>query len=359
METAIYQQALEAATQHRDLLITPMTAGLINKTYKVTIEHSGEKFLLQQINTEVFPEPGELQDNYYRIWTHLQQETGNSGYPVQIPAPLNFQNGSNTWQDHHKKFWRIFEFMENTQTLQVPANAFQARMVAHVFGAVTSSFESFDIASLHTTLHGFHDLSLRFEQFREALHSKDYERLQKAAPLIAELKKRERYVSFYEVITSSAAFKQRLMHHDAKIANVLFDEDTGEPVCPVDFDTCMPGYYFSDLGDMIRSMAASEDENSTNFDQLLIRQEYYTAILESYLDTLSSQLTDAERKYIHYAGLLVIYMQALRYITDYLQGDSYYRTDHTDQNLNRAKNQLTLLERLEEFLAQHYNFLHD
>ena len=226
METAIYQQALEAATDHRDLMITPVTTGLINKTFKVTIEHSGEKFLLQQVNTQLFPEPGELQDNYNKICSHLVNEADgpHTPYPVTIPASRNFLDGSTLLQDRYKRYWRLFEFIDNTQTIHVPDNSFQARTVAQIFGAVTASFASFDISSLHTTIRGFHDLSLRFEQFQVALHSKNYERLLKAAPVIEQLKKRERYVSFYEVITSSDEFKQRLMHHDAKIANVLFDQ---------------------------------------------------------------------------------------------------------------------------------------
>jgi hypothetical protein len=361
METAIYQQALEAATGHRDLLITPVTTGLINRTFKVTIENSGEKFLLQQINTTVFPEPEDVQDNYNKIWSHLLQEGSNpvTLYPIHIPAPRQFLDGSTLLCDQYKRYWRLFDFIDNAQTIHVPVNCFQARTVAQIFGAVTASFTFYDTSSLHITISGFHDLSLRYDQFKESLHSKNYERLQKAVAVIEELKMRDRYVSFYEVMTSSPEFKRRLMHHDAKIANVLFDEETSEPICPVDFDTCMPGYFFSDLGDMIRSMAGSEDENSIAFDAIHIRQDYYTSILEGYLDALSNYLTDAEKKYIHYAGLLVIYMQALRFITDYLQDDVYYRTDHPDQNINRAKNQLTLLQRLEEFLGEHYNFQYD
>jgi hypothetical protein len=361
METAIYQQALEAATDHPDLTITPVTNGLINKTFKVTIEHSGEKFLLQQINTQIFPEPGALQDNYNKIWSHLVNEANNPGtpYPVRIPAPRNFLDGSTLMQDRYNRYWRLFEFIEDARTIQVPASNFQARTVAQIFGAVTASFASFDTSSLHTTIRGFHDLSLRFQQFQEALHSKNYERLRKAATVIDQLNNRERYVSFYEVITSSDEFKQRLMHHDAKIANVLLDGETGKPICPVDFDTCMPGYFFSDLGDMIRSMAVNEDENSIAFEQIDIRHDYYVAIIEGYLDALATCLTGAEKKFIHYAGLLVIYMQALRFITDYLQGDIYYHTDHPDQNINRAKNQLVVLEKLEEFLSSNYNFIYD
>jgi thiamine kinase-like enzyme len=146
------------------------------------------------------------------------------------------------------------------------------------------------------------------------------------------------------------------MHHDAKIGNVLFNKINGRVICLVDFDTAMPGYYFSDLGDMIRSMAGCCDENSTDFDGIGIRKDFYDAILAGYLDVMKEQLTGSEKKYIHYAGLVMIYMQALRFCTDYLEKDVYYKTTYPEQNYDRARNQLALLKRLEEFLKEEYRF---
>jgi hypothetical protein len=121
----------------------------------------------------------------------------------------------------------------------------------------------------------------------------------------------------------------------------------------------MPGYFFSDLGDLIRSMVSREDETSTNFDGITIRKEFYEAILAGYLQLMDKQLTELEKKHIHYAGPLIVYMQALRFLTDYLNGDVYYRTRYEGQNFDRAKNQLILLAQLEDFLHKEYNFRHD
>lgn len=146
------------------------------------------------------------------------------------------------------------------------------------------------------------------------------------------------------------------MHHDAKISNVLFSNKTGKVVCLVDFDTVMPGYFFSDLGDMIRSMVCPEDETSTKFSNICIRKEFYEAIVTGYLDVIGKELTESEKKYIHYSGLLMIYMQSLRFLADYLNGDVYYQITYPDQNFDRAKNQLILLQRLEDFLGTNYQF---
>jgi thiamine kinase-like enzyme len=235
----------------------------------------------------------------------------------------------------------------------------QAKATAITFAKFTSAFSDFNVQLLKNVIPGFHDLSLRYKQFEAAIKSEEFERMAKAHHIVEELKQRERYKDFYEIIIESDRLTQRVMHHDAKIANVLFSSKTRKVICLVDFDTVMPGYFFSDLGDMIRSIACSEDENSTNFDNLSIRKEHYDAIITGYMEILGTKLTASEKKYIHYSGLLIIYMQALRFLSDYLNGDVYYHIDYPEHNLDRAMNQLILLQQLEEFLYKHYNFSHD
>lgn len=358
MDIPVYQEALDASAYHRDLIVTPVSAGLINQTYKVIVPSNGYKYLLQQINPEIFPEPEKLQANYENIWSYIHHDgpPQNIPYPVNIPKPLSFLDDTKLFCDSHKKYWRMFEFINGAQTLFTTTNSIQAKTVAQTFGCITASFEFFDPEKLFITIPGFHDLSLRLRQFKQSRHTRNYDRLLKAAPVIDQLKKRERYTSFYEVMTESKEFEKRVMHNDAKISNILFDEETGKVICPVDFDTCMPGYFFSDLGDMIRTMACSEGENSSNYNEINIRKDFYEAILDGYMEVIHELLTDSEKKYIHYSGLLMIYMQALRFITDYLNGDMYYRTDYPEQNFDRAKNQLTLLQKLEEFLRREYDF---
>ncbi len=130
----------------------------------------------------------------------------------------------------------------------------------------------------------------------------------------------------------------------------------GKVICPVDLDTVMPGYFFSDLGDMIRSMAGTADENSTEYEQIQIRPDIYQAVMDGYTQGINEFLTGPEKEYLHASGLLLIYMQALRFMTDYLGNDRYYRISYPEQNYDRAKNQLVLLNRLEEFLSNNYKF---
>lgn len=358
MIIAPYQEALDASTNFTgdELLVTPITAGLINNTYKITAKPSGYNFLLQQINKNVFPDPFNVQANYEAIWEYLYHDSApqNIPYPVTVPQPLAFNDDNKLFCDSKERYWRKFEFIEGAQTIFTTTSPAQAKRVAQTFACLTASFEFFDTDRLHVIIEGFHDLSLRYSQFQESLANRNYERLVKAAPLINELKKREKYTSFYEVITESEEFEKRLMHHDAKISNILFDEETGEVICPVDLDTCMPGYFFSDLGDMIRSMAGTEDENNTG--DIGIRKDFYEAIVSGYQEILNDQLTYSEKKYIHSAGLLMIYMQSLRFLTDYLNGDIYYKCTYPEQNFDRSNNQMILLQKLELFLKENYSF---
>jgi thiamine kinase-like enzyme len=348
-----YQEALNAyKNPFHEFAIEPLEGGLINNSYKVTSQLNGYSFLLQRINHHVFTDPEAVQRNYQLLWNFIRAER----LEFDIPEPKYFPDDALLYCDSNNNYWRVFEFIENTRMLAIAEKPEQAETTAGTFAAFTASFTEFNAALLKETIPGFHNLSLRYRQFKDALNSELYERRRKAVPLIEESEQRVRYVNFYEVITESDEFPRRVMHHDAKIANILFSKTTGKVICPVDFDTVMPGYFFSDLGDMIRSMACSADENSTDFENISIRKSFYEAILEGYLSVMQKQFTASEIKYIHYAGLLMIYMQALRYMADYLNGDIYYRITYPEQNFDRAKNQLTLLKRLEEFLKKKYAF---
>lgn len=349
----VYQEALDAyANPLHEYVVKPITSGLINQSFKVTSKTTGDSFLLQNINQHVFSDPEKVQYNYETLWKYLQSEEIN----FIIPEPKYFPDNNSFYCDSNNNYWRVFEYIDGAITLSIAEKPSQAKMVAETFGSLTACFSQFDAGQLNKVIPGFHNLSLRFKQFKDSLHSKNYERIQKAAAMISELKEKERYANFFDVITESEEFPLRVMHHDAKISNILFDEETGKVICTVDFDTIMPGYFFSDLGDMIRSMVCPEDENSTNFDIINIRKEFYDAIVSGYMDVIGKELTESEKKHIHYSGLLMIYMQSLRFLADFLNGDIYYRIDYPEQNFDRAKNQLILLQRLEDFLGVNYQF---
>lgn len=353
MAEPIYSEALDAyANPLHEFIVEPLDGGLINNSFKVTNDAYHYSFLLQRINHHVFKKPENVQLNYQLLWQHLKA----SDIDFKIPEPKYFPGDVDLYWDNDFNYWRVFEFIDDGKMLSIAETPEQANITAKTFAEFTLAFQDLDAELLKETIPDFHNLSFRYNQFEDALRSGQKERIQKAMPLIEELKQRNRYANFYDIVTESEEFPKRVMHHDAKIANILFSKETGEVICPVDFDTTMPGYFFSDLGDMIRSMACSLDENNTDFENITIRKDFYTPIVEGYLSVMEKQFTASEKKYIHYAGIIIIYMQALRFMTDYLNGDIYYKTNYSEQNFDRAKNQLTLLKKLEEFLKEEYSF---
>lgn len=332
--------------------VEPVSGGLINLTCKLTDLQNQRTYLLQQINSHVFPEPEKIQANYLLLQSHLKKQQR----PFFIPEPAYFPNNEAIYRDPAGAYWRVFRFIENSRQLNGTEDPAQAAAVAESFARFTAACNDLDSSALQVILPGFHYVNSRYEQFLTAIPGATSTRLHKAALLIGELKKRQRYAALYRHFTGSADFRLRVMHHDAKIANVLFDDQSGQVICPVDMDTVMPGYFFSDLGDMIRSMAGTAGEQCTELEKLQIRPAIYKAITEGYTRGIGHLLTTTEKNYLHASGLLLIYMQALRFLSDYLQNDQYYLVNYPEQNFDRAKNQVVLLSRLEEFLSDNYKF---
>ncbi len=173
------------------------------------------------------------------------------------------------------------------------------------------------------------------------------QRLQQSFHLIQFIKDNKNIVDTYENILHNNSFKLRVTHHDTKISNVLFDAlDKG--LCVIDLDTVMPGYFISDVGDMIRTYVSPVNEEEKDFSKIEIREEYFKAIWDGYMGEMNQELTGEEKKHFIYAGKFMIYMQAIRFITDHLNDDAYYGAKYDGQNFVRAGNQVVLLQRLME-----------
>jgi hypothetical protein len=324
--------------------IEPLGAGIIHHTFKA--ESDVQSLVLQQLNTNIFTKPEALVDNYLLVYEHLQHNGR-----IRIPEPVESLSGEWLVKDEGGSRWRATQFIGNAYSPDSAHDAKAAFTTAACFGSFTKALQGINISELDVVIADFHDLSFRYDQFEEAVSSAELFKAMRATHVIAELRQRRHLVDFHETIRKNAQFPLRLMHHDCKIGNVLFDRNTHEVICPIDLDTIMPGKYFSDLGDMIRTMACTDGEESRNWEYIDIKKDFYHAIIEGYLQGVGDIFTAEEKKHIHFSGLMMIYMQALRFITDFLNGDTYYKTNYPEQNLNRALNQLILLEKLEEFLA--------
>ena len=331
--------------------IVPITYGLINHTYTV-YSTNNTAYILQKINTAIFTQPALLQQNYIQITNALV--AANSQF--NLPNMLLTTNKQLLFIDAAKQCWRMFNFVHNAYTIEHIQCAEDAYKVAHTFSRFTSDVKKLAAEKIQVVLPNFHNVQYRYTQLLQAVQLNKSNRLQYAAAVLQPLETYQAILKLYAYFTTDQKkFRQYILHHDAKISNILFNQFTGETITPIDFDTTMPGYFFSDIGDMIRSMAVNKNENDTDYITLQILPENYEAIVDAYLTNTSTLFTSTEVLHMHYSGLLIIYMQCIRFITDYINGDTYYQITYPQQNYDRALNQLTCLQQLQLFLKAKYS----
>jgi Ser/Thr protein kinase RdoA (MazF antagonist) len=241
----------------------------------------------------------------------------------------------------------LFRFVRGSHTIDVVSSPEQAFEASLQFGKFTRLLSGFRANDLHITIPDFHNLTLRYKQFEDAVQYGNLARVKQAGTLISSIKKHVHILNEYETIQKNTYAKQRVTHHDTKISNVLFD-DQGKGMCVIDLDTVMPGYFISDVGDMLRTYLSPANEEEKDFDKIEVRDEFFQAIVQGYLVNMGDELTSEEKGLLLYAGMFLIYMQAIRFLADFCNNDIYYGARYEDHNLVRAGNQIELLRRLDE-----------
>ncbi len=321
--------------------VQPLTSGLINNTWKVTWKDMD--YIVQRINNQVFKKPFEVAENIRMIDEYLREHS-----PAYLfVSPVRNLRGDDIYFDEARGYFRVFPFIKGSHTINVVSNPDQAFEAALQFGKFTRLLSGFDAGKLNITIPDFHNLTLRYSQFERALKEGDKERIRESSGLIAEIKNYVGVVESFEKIRKNTRVKFRVTHHDTKISNVLFDdEDKG--LCVIDLDTMMPGYFISDVGDMMRTYLSPANEEDKDFDKIEIREDYFRAIVNGYLSGMGDELTADEKELILYSGLFLIFMQAIRFLADYFNRDVYYGARYEKQNLVRGENQVVLLKRLDE-----------
>jgi hypothetical protein len=349
MNTALVEKAAAQFGQGIPA-VQDLGTGLIHRTYKVDYSE-GTTAVLQCINQRTFPQPEHIIQNYLQI----EQQLGAARQQPVPPLLRTIHSGKYYWIDDSGNFWRATQYIGNTYAPALPSDAREVFTAAKTFASFTHSLHGLPANKLSTIIPRFHDLAFRYQQFEEAVAKAPLALLMKATHVISEIRNRLYLVAFYRTVENdNENFPLRIMHHDCKISNILFDNNSRKAICPVDLDTVMPGKFFSDLGDMIRTMACTKEENSRDWELIDVIPDYYNAIVSGYLEGLDGELTIAEQASLHKAGPLLTCMQCIRFVTDFLNGDIYYQTSYAGQNLNRALNQLIYLEKLEQFISNHY-----
>lgn len=345
MDNILNAFGLKPANYH----ITPFGSGLINYTWKVS--GSGHEYVLQRINKNVFKAPHDIANNLVRLQRYLE----HTAPEYLFAAPLPTVNGMYLAEDDGN-YYRLSAFIKNSHTIDFIEQDKQAYEAAKQFGKFTRLLKGFDPAELKYTLADFHNLTLRVEQFKTALANAGNERLTKAAAEILQIEANIDIAAVYKQLVDESKIPMRVIHHDTKINNILFD-DNNCGLCVIDLDTVMPGYFISDVGDMMRTYLSPANEEEQDLNKVQINDDYFVAVYKGYMAEMGGTLTAAEKDLFIYSGKFMIYMQAIRFLTDFLNGDIYYHTQYPGHNLVRTQNQLTLLERYFEAEERFYGYI--
>ncbi len=319
-----------------DYSFEQLGSGHIHLTYKLK---GKQNFILQRINTNVFVQPDLIASNLRYASDYLKEVVPD--YPFL--TCLRSVAGKEMECDAEGFPWRLFPFIENTMTINNVTSTQEAYQAASEFARLTRYLDKVDVSKFRETIPHFHDLSLRKQQFDEALAAAG-DRANQANQCIEACQRGTAIVHDYNTLLASGALRKRIVHNDTKINNVLFDKTTGKTVGVIDLDTLMPGYFIYDLGDMVRTFVCPVSEEEKNVELIVFRKDVYEAVLSGYLSEMGGVMTGAERKAIPFAGKMMTYIMAVRFLADYLRGNTYYHITYPNQNLVRATNQFRLLE---------------
>lgn len=333
--------------------ITPVGAGNINDTYRVDLLRDGkpESWILQRLNHRVFKDPEAVMRNIRAVAAHLERQ---ADFPLRIPAPVPTLQGDWLHRDDAGNYWRVFPFYENTfapERLPEPAIAYEA---ARAYGAFLYALRDFPADQLVETIPGFHDTERRWAVFEAMLKKDPAGRVKVATAEINALMEARPVFSRVHELKASGELSRRVTHNDTKAGNVLIDIQTGRAVAVIDWDTIMPGTVLSDFGDMVRTFAPDCTEDSDGPVQM--RMEALEMLCRGFLEKTSGFLTPLERENLPLGAQWIIGEQALRFLTDYLAGDTYYKTQYPEHNLVRARNQLALYHAVSENLTHFFRF---
>jgi len=327
--------------------------GHINDTYVVYFRQpdgSKRKYILQWINHYVFRKPAELMRNIESVTTHLRQKvTAAGGDPYRETLTLI---PTRSGEPYHKTldgfYWRSYHFIENALTYQIPASLKHVYNAAHAFGSFQRMLDDFPPDQLYDTIPDFHNTAKRFETFVQALEADEYNRAWSVRDEIEFILRHADETRLLVDMIDQGRLPVRATHNDTKFNNVMIDELTGESLCVIDLDTVMRGSALYDFGDAIRSITNTAAEDARNLSMVHFNLEIFEHYANGYLNATLYALTPDEIAHLPFSARLMTLECGMRFLTDYLSGDVYFRTKRPNHNLDRARTQFKLLQEMED-----------
>lgn len=293
-------------------------------------------------------------ENIDRVTAHIRmQERGSNRLVGQsLLTPVRARDGKPFCRDDSGEYWRLWPYVYGARTFDTVRSATQAREAAAAFGYFQCLLHDLPGPRLHETISRFHDTPARFAQFREALASDAFDRAKLSGPEIDVALSHEEHAGVLAEAHQRGEIPERIVHNDAKINNVLFDDATGQAVCVVDLDTVMPGLAVFDFGDLVRTATMPVAEDETDLEKVAMQFDMYAQLVDGYLSTAIGFLQSAEIEKLAIAGRIITVETGLRFLTDYLAGDKYFRTRRPNHNLDRCRTQFALVDSIDEQLPR-------
>jgi len=327
-------------------LITEVNKGHINDTFHLEAQHpEGKDFILQRINHHVFEDVPAVMHNFELVGKHLETKKTDQVTLKCFPT----KDGLFYYRDEQGNYWRLINYIKHASSLDSISNTFQAFQVGKAYGYFNYALSDLPANKLKITIPDFHNVEKRIELLNEVYQGLDSAKKRKRefSLLFEFVHKRAEELTLLDKLLKEGKLPQRITHNDTKYNNVLLDLE-GKAIAVVDLDTVMPGLVHYDFGDAIRTLANTACEDDPNIDKITFSIPFYKAFSQAFLKETAAILTTQEINTLGLAVKIFPFLMGIRFFTDYLQGNIYYKINHPLQNLHRAKNQFALLENIEK-----------
>ena len=330
--------------------------GHINSTYLVEYaleDGSEDRYVLQRINEAVFPDPKAVMRNVEVVtrhinWKVLRVRRDLSGQTLNLfPA----RGGRFHAEINKDEIWRCYNFIEGCRTYDIVENARHAYEAAKAFGSFQDLVSDLPLENIEETIPDFHNTPQRYKNLMQSVAEDPFNRVKTIEKELDFVRSNEEIFSKLIDLHAAGILPTRITHNDTKINNVMIDSETGEAVCVIDLDTVMPGLSLYDFGDMVRTAVSPAAEDESDLSKVVFRMPIFEALVEGYLDGCDG-LCDAEIENLAFSGKLISLETGIRFLTDFLLGDIYFKIAHRNQNLDRARSQFQLARELEKYEAQ-------
>lgn len=335
----------------------PFGSGHINDTFMAEYDQGGTliRYIHQRINTDIFKDPEGQMENIQRVTAHIRgklQKAQQKHYTRETLILVPTLNGLSFHKDEGGNYWRTYVYVEGTHSIDTASTPEQAYQAAKAFGRFQHVLADLPSPRLVDVIPDFHNTPQRYRNLEQAIQDDLAGRVQQVTDEIAFARARQSFTGILLDACACGKIPERVVHNDTKLNNVLMDDASGQGVCVIDLDTVMPGLALYDFGDLVRTMVSPTEEDTCDLDAIHVRLDFFDALAKGYLEETASVLTDEEIHLLPASGILITLETGLRFLTDYLQGDPYFKTHREEHNLHRCRAQFRLVSELEHVQDQ-------